>query len=74
MVNGDTSVATDEVIDNGCPHSPLSINRGEVINSKIFLSTTLRIAYFVLRKGATQYEVRSTHYEALFPGKKAFEL
>ncbi len=34
----------------------------------------VHIAYFVLRKGATQYAVRNTRYEALFQGKKAFEL
>ncbi len=59
---------------NEATHSPLTINRGVVINSKLFLFSTLRIAYFVLRKGATQYEVRNTQYEALFQGKKAFEL
>ncbi len=44
-----------------------------VINAKLFLFSTLRIAYFVLRKGATPYAVRTTQYEALFQGIKAFE-
>ena len=44
------------------------------MNSKLFLFSMLRIEYFVLRKGATQYEVCNTQYEALFQGKKAFEL
>ncbi len=44
------------------------IKRGSGINSKLFLFSTLRITYFVLRKGATQYEVRNTQYEAQFQG------
>ena len=45
-----------------------------VINPKLLLFSTLRIAYFVLRKGATQYAVRNTQYETLFQGQEAFEL
>ena len=55
-------------------HSPLTIKRGVVINPKLLLFSTLRIAYFVLRKGATQYAVRNTQYETLFQGQEAFEL
>ena len=55
-------------------HPPPVTNRGVVINPKLLLFSTLRIAYFVLCKGATQYAVRNTQYETLFQGQEAFEL
>ena len=44
------------------------------MNAKLVLFRTLRIAYFVLRKDAFTYAVRSTQYEAHFQSQEAIEL
>ena len=44
-----------------------------VINPKLLLFSTVHSAYFVLPKGATHYEIRTTQYETLFQDQEAFE-